>query len=68
MGLCHIVDDDDIESCPSLLGLRDIYKGGNELGQPSFQEAQRRPWQPHAQGMLQDHSLQFYPFYNSFTQ
>jgi hypothetical protein len=64
--ICDIfVEDHDMKIFPSLLGLRAIYKGGNNTIEPSLQTSPKKPWQPHVQGMTQEPFPQFFPSYNS---
>jgi hypothetical protein len=47
--VCAIcVEDHETENCPSLPGLKAIYKENREVAEPSFQAALKKPWNPRA--------------------
>ena len=65
VSLCSLcVEDHETNTCPSLLGLQDIYKGANEPAGQALQGAQKKPWQVRSQGMFSDPYSQF----NSYAQ
>jgi hypothetical protein len=61
-GIC--VEKHSTENFPSLLGLKEVYKGESEATKSLCSIAPRRPWQPRATGMPQDTTQQFFAFYN----
>jgi hypothetical protein len=56
--------DHATEQCPSLPGLKVIFKEAEEETEPVYLMAQRRQWQAHPPGMLQDPSSFFPGQYN----
>jgi hypothetical protein len=56
--------DHIIDQCPSLPGLKDVFKEEKEETKPVYLMAQSRQWQARPQGTLQDPSSLFSRKYN----
>jgi hypothetical protein len=56
--------DHTTDQCPSLLGLKFVFKEAEEETKPVYLIAQRRQWQARPQGTLQDPSSFFSGQYN----
>jgi hypothetical protein len=61
-GICN--EDHATHNCPSLLGLKAIYKKSKELEKLCF-VSQKQPWQPKPQDMIQDQSQYFNSYWTN---